>query len=95
MLNLKRRNFKGKLETLKESYFPKVKKETTENIDNVETEVSSAQDIDLTDSMVELCNWNCCQGFDKGKYINSRIGENINVSNRKSTREVVASPCTS
>ena len=31
-------DFKGKLDTLKESYFPKVKKETTENIDNVETE---------------------------------------------------------
>ena len=35
--------------TLKESYFPKVKKETTENIDNVET--GPAQDIDMTDSM--------------------------------------------
>jgi len=42
-------DFKGKLETLKESYFPKVKKETTENIDNVET--GPAQDIDITDSM--------------------------------------------
>ena len=42
-------DFKGKLETLKESYFPKVKKETTENIDNVET--GPAQDIDLSDSM--------------------------------------------
>ena len=41
--------FKGKLETLKESYFPRVKKETTENIDNVET--GPAQDIDITDSM--------------------------------------------
>ena len=42
-------SFKGKLDTLKESYFPKVKKETTENIDNVET--GPAQDIDITDSM--------------------------------------------
>jgi len=42
-------SFKGKLDTLKESYFPKVKKETTENIDNVET--GPAQDIDMTDSM--------------------------------------------
>jgi len=42
-------DFKGKLDTLKESYFPKVKKETTENIDNVET--GPAQDIDITDSM--------------------------------------------
>ena len=42
-------DFKGKLDTLKESYFPKVKKETTENIDNVET--GPAQDIDVTDSM--------------------------------------------
>ena len=42
-------DFRSKLETLKESYFPKVKKETTENIDNVET--GPAQDIDLTDSM--------------------------------------------
>ena len=42
-------DFKGKLDTLKESYFPKVKKETTENIDNVET--GPAQDIDLSDSM--------------------------------------------
>ena len=42
-------DFRGKLETLKESYFPRVKKETTENIDNVET--GPAQDIDLTDSM--------------------------------------------
>tara|TARA_B100000508_G_scaffold137396_1_gene131876 strand:- start:81 stop:1007 length:927 start_codon:yes stop_codon:yes gene_type:complete len=41
--------FKGKVETLKESYFPKEKKETTENIDNVET--GPAQDIDMTDSM--------------------------------------------
>ena len=42
-------DFRGKLETLKESYFPKVKKETTENIDNVDA--GPAQDIDLTDSM--------------------------------------------
>ena len=42
-------DFKGKLETLKESYFPKTVKETTENIDNVET--GPAQDIDVTDSM--------------------------------------------
>ena len=41
--------FKGKVETLKESYFPKEKTETTENIDNVET--GPAQDIDMTDSM--------------------------------------------
>ena len=43
------KDFRGKLETLKESYFPRVKKETTENIDNVET--GPAQDIDMTDSM--------------------------------------------
>jgi len=42
-------DFKGKLETLKESYFPRTIKETTENIDNVET--GPAQDIDVTDSM--------------------------------------------
>ena len=42
-------DFKGKLDTLKESYFPKTVKETTENIDNVET--GPAQDIDITDSM--------------------------------------------
>ena len=42
-------DFRSKLETLKESYFPKVKKETTENIDNLET--GPAQDIDLTGSM--------------------------------------------
>ena len=42
-------DFKGKLETLKESYFPNTIKETTENIDNVET--GPAQDIDVTDSM--------------------------------------------
>ena len=42
-------DFRSKLETLKESYFPKTIKETTENIDNVET--GPAQDIDITDSM--------------------------------------------
>jgi hypothetical protein len=42
-------DFRGKLDTLKESYFPKTIKETTENIDNVET--GPAQDIDVTDSM--------------------------------------------
>ena len=42
-------DFKGKLDTLKESYFPKTIKETTQNIDNVET--GPAQDIDVTDSM--------------------------------------------
>jgi hypothetical protein len=42
-------NFKGKLDTLKESYFPKVKKDASETIDNVET--GPAQDIDLTDTM--------------------------------------------
>jgi len=42
-------DFASKLETLKESYFPRTIKETTENIDNVET--GPAQDIDVTDSM--------------------------------------------
>mgnify|MGYP003136852090 FL=1 len=42
-------DFKGKLDTLKESYFPKVKKDASETIDNVET--GPAQDIDLTDTM--------------------------------------------
>ena len=42
-------DFRSKLDTLKESYFPKTIKETTENIDNVET--GPAQDIDLTGSM--------------------------------------------
>jgi hypothetical protein len=42
-------DFRSKLDTLKESYFPKTIKETTENIDNVET--GPAQDIDVTDSM--------------------------------------------
>ena len=42
-------DFRSKLDTLKESYFPKTIKETTENIDNVET--GPAQDIDLSGSM--------------------------------------------
>ena len=42
-------DFRSKLDTLKESYFPRTIKETTENIDNVET--GPAQDIDVTDSM--------------------------------------------
>jgi hypothetical protein len=42
-------DFRSKLDTLKESYFPKTLKETTQNIDNVET--GPAQDIDVTDSM--------------------------------------------
>ena len=42
-------DFRSKLDTLKESYFPRTIKETTENIDNVET--GPAQDIDLSDSM--------------------------------------------
>ena len=42
-------NFKEKLNTIKESYFPKVSKEASETIDNVET--GPAQDIDMTDSM--------------------------------------------
>jgi len=42
-------DFRSKLDTLKESYFPKTIKETTQNIDNVET--GPAQDIDVTDSM--------------------------------------------
>ena len=41
--------FREKLDTLKESYFPKTSVETTENIDDVET--GTAQDIDLTPSM--------------------------------------------
>ena len=59
-------DFKGKLETLKESYFPKTIKETTENIDNVET--GPAQDIDLTDSMAAYTKAisNHGKGFDKG-----------------------------
>ena len=59
-------SFKGKLDTLKESYFPKVKKEATETIDNVET--GPAQDIDLTDSMAAYTKAisNHGKGFDKG-----------------------------
>jgi len=41
-------NFRNKLDTLKESYFPKVQP-TTDSIDNVED--STAQDIDTTDTM--------------------------------------------
>ena len=59
-------SFKGKLDTLKESYFPRVKKEATETIDNVET--GPAQDIDLTDSMAAYTKAisNHGKGFDKG-----------------------------
>ena len=59
-------NFKEKLDTLKESYFPKVKKEASETIDNVET--GPAQDIDLTDSMAAYTKAisNHGKGFDKG-----------------------------
>ena len=42
-------DFRSKLDTLKESYFPRTIKETTSNIDNVET--GPAQDIDVTGSM--------------------------------------------
>ena len=42
-------DFRSKLDTLKESYFPRTIKETTSDIDNVET--GPAQDIDITDSM--------------------------------------------
>ena len=42
-------DFRSKLDTLKESYFPRTITETTENIDNVET--GPAQDIDVTGSM--------------------------------------------
>ena len=42
-------SFREKLDTLKESYFPKTSVETAENIDDVET--GTAQDIDLTPSM--------------------------------------------
>ena len=42
-------DFRSKLDTLKESYFPRTIKETTSSIDNVET--GPAQDIDVTDSM--------------------------------------------
>ena len=59
-------SFKGKLDTLKESYFPKVKKEATETIDNVET--GPAQDIDMTDSMAAYTKAisNLGKGFDTG-----------------------------
>ena len=59
-------NFKEKLNTIKESYFPKVSKEATETIDNVET--GPAQDIDLTDSMAAYTKAisNHGKGFDKG-----------------------------
>ena len=59
-------NFKEKLDTLKESYFPRVKKEASETIDNVET--GPAQDIDLTDSMAAYTKAisNHGKGFDKG-----------------------------
>jgi hypothetical protein len=42
-------SFRAKLDTLKESYFPRVRQESTETIDNVET--GPAQDIDVSDSM--------------------------------------------
>ena len=42
-------DFRSKLDTLKESYFPRTIKETTSSIDNVET--GPAQDIDVTGSM--------------------------------------------
>ena len=59
-------SFKGKLDTLKESYFPKVKKAATETIDNVET--GPAQDIDMTDSMAAYTKAisNHGKGFDTG-----------------------------
>ena len=59
-------SFKGKLDTLKESYFPRVKKEATETIDNVET--GPAQDIDMTDSMAAYTKAisNHGKGFDTG-----------------------------
>ena len=59
-------SFKGKLDSLKESYFPKVKKEATETIDNVET--GPAQDIDMTDSMAAYTKAisNHGKGFDTG-----------------------------
>lgn len=59
-------NFKEKLNTIKESYFPKVSKEASETIDNVET--GPAQDIDLTDSMAAYTKAisNHGKGFDKG-----------------------------
>ena len=63
----------GKLETLKESYFPKVTiKETTENIDNVET--GPAQDIDVTGSMAAYSakQLELLSRVQLSKYINSR-----------------------
>ena len=42
-------SFREKLDTLKESYFPKTSTETTETVNDVET--GTAQDIDLTPSM--------------------------------------------
>ena len=42
-------SFKAKLDTLKESYFPKVKPVETRTVDDVET--GNAQDVDTTDSM--------------------------------------------
>ena len=59
-------SFKGKLDTLKESYFPKVKKEATETIDNVET--GPALYIYMTDSMAAYTKAisNHGKGFDTG-----------------------------
>ena len=59
-------NFKEKLNTIKESYFPKVSKEASETIDNVET--GPAQDIDMTDSMAAYTKAisNHGKGFDTG-----------------------------
>ena len=42
-------SFKAKLDTLKESYFPKVKPVETQTVDDVET--GNAQDVDTTESM--------------------------------------------
>ena len=42
-------SFREKLDTLKESYFPKTKPVNTQTIDDVET--GTAQDVDTTDSM--------------------------------------------
>ena len=42
-------SFRSKLDTLKESYFPKNKQVVTETNDDVET--GNAQDIDTSDSM--------------------------------------------
>ena len=57
-------NFKEKLNTIKESYFPKVSKEASETIDNVET--GPAQDIDLTDTMSAYSKAISRGGSDKG-----------------------------